>query len=263
MSRFLLVEDCRYGRFLVPPTDQYVGQALLEYGEYGQQELELLLQLVTDQTRVVVAGANIGSLVVPLAQHAAEVVAFEPQRWVYQLLTANVVLNNLLNVRTYWGGLGSRLGTIEMPVLNPDVPNNFGAVELEAMQGMGGDLVPMMVLDKFPAPIIDCGLLTVDVEGMEEDVLRGASELIARCRPVIYFEADRALKRKAVFQLLRSWNYDLYWHRPQLFNSQNHKKRLDNIWVPDGSSVLISENVIAAPKDKGISLNGFVPVLEG
>lgn len=257
-DRFVLVEQCKHGRFLVPPTDEYVGKALLTYGEYSELELDALLQLVTNETRVIVAGANLGSLVVPLAQKGAEVIAFEPQRWVYHLLCANIVLNNLLNVRAYWGGCGARLGTVEMPMFDPDKPNNFGAIELESVQGMGGDLVPIWTLDSFPPDMIDSGLLIIDVEGMEEDVLRGATKFIERCRPVICFEADRALKRKAVFNLLRTMNYELYWHRTPLFNSQNFIGRLDNIW---GVNV-VAENVIAMPRDRAATLTGFPPVLE-
>lgn len=262
-DRFVLAENCRYGRFLVPPTDEYVGKALLTYGEYSQIELDALLQLVTEQTRVIVAGANLGSIVVPIAQKAAEVVAFEPQRWVYQLLCANVVLNNLLNVRAYWGGLGSRLGTVSMPIFDPDQPNNFGAIELEAVQEMGGDLVPIYTLDMFPENDIDCGLLIIDVEGMEGDVLLGATKLVARCRPIIAFEADRALKRKGVFDLLRKANYELFWHRTPLFNTQNFAGKIENIWGGDsGTAVVVAENVIATPRERAIKLHGFPPVLE-
>jgi FkbM family methyltransferase len=245
----------------VPPTDEYVGKALKEYGEYSQIELELLLQFLQPETTVVIAGGNIGSFVVPLAQHCGEVIVFEPQRWVYQLLCANVVLNNLLNVRAYWGGLGKHFGTIQMPVLDPDQPNNFGAVEIEAMQGLGGDIVPIYKLDSFGTSA-DCGLLTIDVEGMEEDVLLGAAETVKRCRPVIFFEADRVLKRGAVFHLLRSWGYELYWYRTHLFNSQNFAGKLEDIWVTPAGAKIVAENVLAVPKERGMTLTGFIPVLE-
>jgi FkbM family methyltransferase len=180
---------------------------------------------------------------------------------VYQLLCANVVLNDLLNVRAYWAGLGRHFGTVSMPVLDPDKPNNFGAVEIEAMQGLGGDIVPIYKLDAF-AENVDCGLLTIDVEGMEEDVLLGSAELVKRCRPVIFFEADRVLKRNAVFRLLRSWNYDLYWYRTHLFNSQNFAGKLEDIWETATGARIVAENVLAAPKERGMKLSGFIPVLE-
>lgn len=260
MTAFKLIENCRYGRFLVPNNDVYVGEALAQYGEYSQHELEFLLQFLTPQTRVVAVGGNIGAMVVPLARNAGQVITFEPQRWVFQVLCANVVLNNLLNVRAYWGAVGQRKSVMRVPTLDPEQKNNFGALEIQAVQGLGGDAVPVYTLDTMPD--MDCGLLTIDVEGMEEDVLRGAPNLIARCRPVIFFEADRALKRIGVFRLLREWNYDLYWYRTQLFNEKNFFNKADDIWRGEQGQVIVAENVIAVPKERGFTLNGFVPVLE-
>jgi len=256
---FTLVEGCRYGRFLVPPTDAYVGRALQEYGEYSEAELDVLLSMITNETRVVVAGANMGSLVVPLARHAWEVVAFEPQRWMSQLLAANVVLNGLLNVRTYWAALGNKPGLVTIPMLRPDMPNNFGAFEIEAVQDVPGDLVPVYKLDNVPD--IAMGLLTIDVEGMELDVLQGAEQTIAKCRPIVYFEADRALKRGAVFDWFRARNYSLHWHRTPLFNPKNFKGKPEDLWG-NKETLVIAENVLALPNERGIKALNFPPVLE-
>jgi FkbM family methyltransferase len=257
---FLLLEGCRYGRFLVPPTDAYVGKAMMKYGEYSQIELEMILRFVSPDVRVVVAGANIGTLVVPLAQHAGEVLAFEPQRWVFQLLCANVALNGLINVRAVWAGCGARGGAISVPVLEPLRDNNFGALEVEACQQMPGDTVPVYALDRYPDT--DCGLLTIDVEGMELDVLQGAENMIGRCQPIIWAEADRALKKKAVFDWLRQHAYDLYWYRTPLYNKDNWFKIEENVYMSDDGNHIGAENIIAVPKSRGITMNNFLPVLE-
>lgn len=259
---FQLVEDCRYGRFLVPPTDIYVGQALVQYGEYSQIEVELLLQFLPPGSRAVVVGANLGATVIPIARHAGEVVTFEPQRWVYQLLCANLALNDLLNVRAYWAACGAHHSQIPVAVMDPSQRNNFGGYDLEAFAHMGGDTVPVVTLDSVPGvnhPATT--LLTIDVEGMELDVLRGADQTIATCRPVIFFEADRAMKRSAVFAWLRERNYSLSWYRSPLFNPQNHRGKAEDIWSEEGK-VIVAENVIAVPQERGIVMNGFTPVLD-
>jgi len=257
---FVLVEDCRYGRFLVPPTDKYVGQALMKYGEYSQVELDLVLQLFPKGGRVVVAGANIGAFIPALAQKAGEVVAFEPQRWVYQLMVANAALNGHINVRPYWAGLGTQARYASIPVLDPWRQNNFGAFELAMGEGIeGGEPVPVYRLDKMPN--MDMQLLTIDVEGMELDVLQGAEATIERNRPVIFFEADRKLKNPAVFAWLRGRNYDLHWHRTPLYNPNNWRKDEENVYMIDGA-IVVAENVIATAKERNITLAGFVPVLD-
>lgn len=259
---YRLVEGCRHGRFLIPPADEYVGQAIERYGEYSQIELDLLLQFVVEgQTRVVVAGANFGALVPALARKAAEVVAFEPQRTMFQLLCANVVLNDLQNVRCYWGALGRRPGMLTVPVLDPFARNNFGGLELESVQGVGGDAVPIYPLDA--APGVDCGLLTVDVEGMEGDVLAGAEQTVQRCRPIVFFEADRKLKRGEPIAWLRKRGYDLYWYRTPLYSPDNWRKDPVDCWRGPQGEVVVAENILAAPRERGLKLEGFVPVLEG
>ena len=47
----------------------------------------------------------------------------------------------------------------------------------------------MRRLDNVLTPPADVGLIKLDVEGAELAVLRGASELISRCRPVVLFES--------------------------------------------------------------------------
>jgi FkbM family methyltransferase len=259
INPFKLVENCRYGRFLVPIDDTYVGEALAKYGEYSQVELDLLLQFLTPQSRVVVAGANLGALIVPLAQRAGEVVAFEPQRWVFELMCANAVLNGLINVRPYRAGLGARGGYLSVPVLRPEVKNNFGALELESVQDMPGDRVPVYKLDSLPD--MDMTLLTIDVEGMELDVLQGAEATIKRCRPIIFCEADRVLKRKELFNWLRTHGYELYWYRSPLYNKDNFRGDQENIYGAV-DTLIVAENVLALPRERGINAQGFVPVLE-
>jgi FkbM family methyltransferase len=260
VSFFTLVENCRYGRFLVTTHDAYVGKALQKYGEYSQVELDLLLQFITPQTRVVSVGANIGAMIVPFAKKAGQVVCFEPQRWVYQLCVANCVLNDLINVRAYWAGCGARPGRVTVPILDPAVDNNFGALELASVQQMEGDEVPIYAIDRLID--MDMGLLQIDVEGMELDVLQGAEATIERCRPVIFFEADRALKRGAVFDWLRKHNYDLYWYTTPLYNPNNWRQDPENIYQTKDGAIIVAENCIAVPRERGIVMNGFKPVLE-
>jgi FkbM family methyltransferase len=54
-------------------------------------------------------GANLGSYTIPMAIHVGPsglVLAFEPFRWLSQLLTANVAMNGLMNVWVFQLGLG-------------------------------------------------------------------------------------------------------------------------------------------------------------
>ena len=48
------------------------------------------------------------------------------------------------------------------------------------------EYAPLTTIDKFAFERVD--MIKIDVEGMELDVLAGARETIARCRPVIYLD---------------------------------------------------------------------------
>jgi hypothetical protein len=75
-------------------------------------------------------------------------------------------------------------------------------------------------------------LLKIDVEGMEGDVLQGAAKTIARCRPVLYVENDRADRSPALLQQLDDLGYDGYWHISACFRADNFRQRADNIFGP-------------------------------
>ena len=81
--------------------DLYIGRSLDLYGEYSEGEIDLFGQIVQPGQVVVEVGANIGAHTVFLAHRsgpAARVLAFEPQRIVFQTLCANLALNSITNV---------------------------------------------------------------------------------------------------------------------------------------------------------------------
>lgn len=260
---FTLVPDCRYGRFLVPKHDIYVGQALIRYGEYSQCELDILLQIARKNRRTVVVGANFGALAVPLAFASAEVIALEPQRWMFQLLCANVVLNQLTNVKCLPCAAGERHGVVQVPVLDPAVISNFGALELETVQSWEGaehfDTVSVIQIDRMAR--WEMGLLVIDVEGMELDVLKGASATIANCRPIIAAEADRPLRNPLLFEWLRAQRYELFWARTPLFNPNNWRKDPENVYVTPEQVPIAAHNILAIPREMRMNVD-LPPVLD-
>jgi FkbM family methyltransferase len=245
----ILVET-RHGPMLCNRHDVFVGRSLIEYGEYGQDEAEVLCQVAQPGQTVVEVGANIGSLTVPLAQRigpAGRLLAFEPQRLVFQTLCANLALNSLTNASAYWGGLGDRAGPMTVPAPPPDRPANFGGI---AMGGPDGETVPVQRLDDLA--LSECHLLKIDVEGMEAAVLRGAVETILRCRPVIYTENDRAPRSPELIALLQSFGYRLFWHLSPLFRADNFRNRADDVF-----GNIVSLNMLCIPPGQRIKVVGL------
>lgn len=235
----------RHGCMLVNPHDQYVGRAVLHYGEYGEIEFQILRQLMTRPGAIVEVGANIGTHTIPLARLAAEqkrkVFAFEPQPVIFQNMCANLALNGIGNVTALPFACGARREILHFPPQDYFAEGNFGGVSM----GRGGEgvAVTCVTLDEILAgqPV---SLMKLDVEGMELEVFKGAEKTIAASRPYLYAENDRQEKSRALIEWLWAREYRVWWHTPPLFNLHNFFSVSDNIY-PN----LASCNILALPRE--------------
>ena len=133
-------------------------------------------------------GTNIGNhtLFALLSLKASKSIVVEPNVKAYELLVANLVLNNLLDrVDTRHLGLG--VGRAASGGFGMSVPEkNLGAGTLQAGTG---DIEIKPADDLLAGQQID--FIKIDVEGMEIDVVEGLRHTLARCKPTIFVEIDR------------------------------------------------------------------------
>jgi FkbM family methyltransferase len=224
---FNVLVNTRQGPMLVNRNDRYVGQSLIAYGEFSEGEAQMFRQLAGSGDVVVEAGSNIGAhtlLLSRLVGAGGVIYAFEPQRIVFQTLCGNLALNQCVNVVARQQGLGSGAGQMVLPGVDPRQVNNFGGLSLLA-QGPG-EKVDIASIDSLGLQA--CRLIKADVEGMEADVLLGAKETLARCRPLLYLENDRAEKSPALIGLILDLGYRLWWHVTPLYNPDNFLKNPSN-----------------------------------
>jgi FkbM family methyltransferase len=243
----------RHGRFLINPNDSYVGKSMLTYGEYSEQECEVLVRLVPEGGIVVEAGANIGAFAVPMAKKAGPsglVYAFEPQPLVFQLLCANAALNQLANIHAVNAGCGEETSMEVLRRINPAAPLNHAGLSLDQLRVEKGLKIPVQSLDDAIDPQ-RLDLIKADVEGMERDVIVGARELIRQHRPALYVENLYADTSPALISLILELDYDLWWHIPAMFNPRNFNNKTDNIFAG-----LVSYNMLCTHKDKPMSVSG-------
>lgn len=59
----------------------------------------------------------------------------------------------------------------------------------------------------------ECHFIKVDVEGMEENVLRGAQKTIMKFKPILYVENNRWDKSADLIGFVRNLKYIMYWDR--------------------------------------------------
>ncbi|MBF2754863.1 MAG: FkbM family methyltransferase [Gammaproteobacteria bacterium AqS3] len=255
-SAYTIVETW-FGRMLVNIHDRYIGRTLQIYGEYGRDEVEVLTQVLPPSGAVLCidAGANIGPLTVPLARHLgmrAGIHAFEPQRLIYQMLCANLALNECWNVFTHQLGLGDVESEMFLPVAHPHSVNfNWGGVNL--IEGYeSGEEIKVIRLDDMNYPAVH--LIKADVEGMEIQMLRGSENTLLKSRPVLYLENDRKEKSRELLEMLiKEFKYDIWWHYPPVVTTNNHN------CIPDDftpMTKIVSLNILCLPQGPDHNIQG-------
>jgi len=232
--------QCKYGRFVVNPNDIYIGRSLALYGEFSPAEASLYHNILAAGNTVVDAGANIGWFTLMFASHvgcSGRVYAFEPQRQVFQMLCANLALNGVDNVEAWPAGLGAQVGEMVVPPMDYRRSGNFGGVSL-CKEGPG-ERVPITTIDNLGLDV--CHLIKADVQGMEFEVLLGAADTIARCRPLLYVENDSQTNSARLLQTIDSLGYRAYWHLPSM-SPENSKHDTDNVFRG-----VVSVNLLCTP----------------
>ncbi len=256
-NSYSVMKKCRYGYMTYNRNDLFIGRSLDTYGEWAQEELDLMGKLIRPGNIVVDVGANIGTHTVFFAQNTApngRVYAFEPQNINFAFLCANIALNALYNAFPIKAAAGDQPGKLKVPILDPKVPNNFGGLNVEGHQS--GDTVPVMMVDELDLPSLI--LLKVDVEGMEEKVLRGAQKTILKHRPFLFIENNTDEGSPQTVELLLSYGYRCWWFMAPYYNPGNFFGNPENIFPrvrPDASLLCI-------PKEAPIKIEGFIPVID-
>lgn len=251
---FNQVARVRYGQVIYNQNDQYIGRSLEMYAEFSGLETSVFDQIIAEGQLVVEAGANIGVHTLFFARKvgsAGRVLAFEPQRLCFQSLCGNMALNSITNAFCWNMGLAESPGEMTVPNLDPRTPNNFGGVGME--RDAVGDVVSVTTIDEMDLP--QCDFIKIDVEGMEESVIRGASNTIEKFKPVLYVECDRIEAEKSLIALIDLLGYNMFWHLPPLFNPNNFAGREENVF-----GETISRNILCMEKAVDHQLTGFTPV---
>lgn len=224
---------------------------MIAYGEWSEEEVRVLRQLIEKDSVIVEAGANIGTHTVPLAKTVGEigtVIAFEPQTEFFQTLCANVSLNGLSNVDCRNAAVGETSGMIHVPASDFSRAENHSG---RSLSETGGEYtVPISSIDDLNLEQLH--LIKADVQGFESAVIRGAYQTINRLKPQLYLENEEQSKSPELIRQLWEMGYDIYWHLPFVYSAQNHFRNPKNLF-PE----ILSCNILAVHQDQQANLHGF------
>ncbi len=194
----------------------FIGRDLYWFGWKGfePETTRLFLHLARAARVVVDVGANTGiyTLMAGRTNPRCRIMAVEPVDRVRTLLEMNIALNGLESRCTVVAGAVSRTaGTVRFHV--PDVPvPSSASLHVAGFRGCAGDLVevPAHTLDDLCAQFEKVDLLKIDVEGFEDEVLEGASRLLAQSRPFIIVECNPDGPHGSVQALLEPHGYRFF-----------------------------------------------------
>jgi FkbM family methyltransferase len=225
----------RYGLMFAPEDDNVIGRSLKLYGEWAQHELDVLCSYVESDGTVLDVGANIGTHTLAFSARFpnSTVVAFEPQPFVFQLLCANVTINQRFNVTPFNLACSNKRRLMWASLEYSKLGSNVGACNLEdiAVPSAKPFAVPISVatIDNISYNS-QVQLIKIDVEGMESKVLSGGIRTIERNHPVIYLEVlalSAMLDCRAVLEPL---GYSLYWLETWPYHHGNFNGTAINVW---------------------------------
>lgn len=246
------IKKCRHGIFAYNINDAFVGKSLDLYGEWAEAEMNVLESLIHEGDVVLDVGAYIGTHTVFFAKKVGPngfVIAIEPQRLSFNLLCANIALNNYANVRLINSFASDKRKVIKVPVLDPNSIQNFGGIRI-GKQKQGEPLETVMI-DSFELP--KCNLIKVDVEEAEIQVLEGAKLTIKKCRPILYIENNVLGLSTDIITKLSELNYKCFWHIYPMFNPKNYFANKTNVFA----SFEPEANMLCFPAESKINLPGL------
>jgi len=210
----------KYGcGYIIPNVMESVGFEIFINGAYEPEIQELIIKLLPLNGCFFDLGANIGSIVVPVAKRRPDVkaIAVEAAPWVFAYLEKNILINELKNVQLVNNALFDE-DDKELDFFSPE--GDFAKGSLSPVFTKEGVKVKSKKVDTIAKDlkIEKIDLIKIDVEGFEYFVFKGGENLLKSDEaPILVFEfvdwgekQARGLEPGSAQRLLLEMGYTLY-----------------------------------------------------
>jgi FkbM family methyltransferase len=170
--------------------NDYITNEIKLKGNWESELDNIFRRYLNNKTIALDIGAFIGTNTLKMAKYAKAVYAFEPVKQTFALLNKNVTLNGISNVNTFNIAIGNENKTIK-EFWYPNKNINLGCMRVNRDNNLSNNCMKvnalMVRLDDMDVnePI---GLIKIDVEGCESEVIKGGIDIIGKYRPVIIIE---------------------------------------------------------------------------
>jgi len=220
------------GGEVLADINDYVGRSAFFTGDLDRKITWICKQLVNKGDVVLDIGANIGMVSIWLAKLVGEqgaVHSFEPNPQLCQSLNQLIEHNKNNNIILYPYALGESEDSLKLVV--PEGNAGEGSI-IRHDNSVDNNIYEedVLPLDKVvkKANINKIRLIKIDVEGFEEDVFKGAHDILTKIKPdAILFELNQSnaatLGEEPIIKLLQQYDYD-FLSIPKCFFKMKLKK---------------------------------------
>lgn len=167
---------------------------------------------------VIQAGGNSGLYPILFTEFFDLVFTFEPNSKNFHCLVNNCQQDNIIKFNCALGSKNGRVKSIER------ISSNYGMNQVEEIENE--TYIPMIKLDSLE--LIDIGLIQLDVEEYELEVLKGSIETIKSNSPVLMLEINENLLED-ITDFLSKIDYHLYTKISRVDYIFVNKETMDNL----------------------------------
>ncbi|MFD1064152.1 FkbM family methyltransferase [Winogradskyella litorisediminis] len=186
-----------------------------------RNSFELINKFKTNRNDLTVldVGSNFGYLACVWADSiasAGKVFAFEPNKNLFQTIKKTIESNAKFseNFQVFNLAVGSKKGSVNLyaSAFSSNIETMSAAVETYAVE--------MVTLDDFleEEKMKNIDLIKIDVDGIELDILKGASKILKEDHPIVIVETNND---QNIVSFLRTLDYDIYDMKLGLFEDEN------------------------------------------
>jgi FkbM family methyltransferase len=240
-SQLAWLHKAKHGVFASYKNDDPIGTCVKYYGEWAEQEFDVIDQLINPTSNCLDIGANIGTHTVALSKKCIGgfVFAFEPQFNIYQALNTNIFLNDCVNVIPYNVGISNTIQSITARINNPGITHsiNYGEFKINEESEYGIE-IKCVKIDEVELYDKAIDFIKLDVEEHEVSALMSGERVITTGKPHMYIEYNSHDGNDELLRTMDSLGYNCYWHVYPKHNPNNFNNK-PNIWItPDMPATL-------------------------
>lgn len=211
--KLLQTENVGYGSFVVLEND-LIGYNMLKRGCWEEHLFMIYSNFIKPEHIIIDAGANIGFHTIQFAKLGKLVYAFEPQSMVFNILSTNILFNDLTDkVKHYRLGLYDKKTELHMQGVEQFTDENgyinYGGrgVTDEIVETERVDLVRW---DDYFSDVDRIDFMKMDIQGAELSALKGMESILNKCKPWMLLENYDNENDAPVIEYLLGLGYTVY-----------------------------------------------------